>query len=72
MPGLSPREHKLPKLLASGYVHKKIAKALGISVPTVNTHSRRVCEKLHVRFRALVIARYVLASQQNRPEQSGL
>jgi DNA-binding NarL/FixJ family response regulator len=55
---LSPREHEVLELLARGYLYKEIAEALQISVPTVNTHIRRIYEKLHVRSRSQAVARY--------------
>ena len=55
---LSPREREVLGLLARGYLYKEIADALHISVPTVNTHIRRIYEKLHVRSRSQAIARF--------------
>ncbi|MCX7722660.1 MAG: response regulator transcription factor [Verrucomicrobiae bacterium] len=55
---LSTREREVLELLASGYLYKEIAEALGISVPTVSTYIRRIYEKLHVRSRAQAVAKY--------------
>ena len=55
---LSPREHEVLELLARGYLYKEIAEALHISVPTVNTHIRRIYEKLHVRSRSQAVAKF--------------
>lgn len=55
---LSPREREVLELLARGYLYKEIAESLHISVPTVNTHIRRIYEKLHVRSRAQAVAKY--------------
>jgi DNA-binding NarL/FixJ family response regulator len=55
---LSPREREVLELLARGYLYKEIADSLRISVPTVNTHIRRIYEKLHVRSRSQAIARF--------------
>jgi len=55
---LSPREREVLELLARGYLYKEIAEALHISVPTVNSHIRRIYEKLHVRSRSQAIAKY--------------
>jgi DNA-binding NarL/FixJ family response regulator len=55
---LSPREREVLELLARGYLYKEIADSLRISVPTVNTHTRRIYEKLHVRSRSQAIARF--------------
>lgn len=62
---LSPRERQVLDLLASGYLYKEIAEALGISVPTVNTYIRRVYEKLHVHSRSQAVAR--IASSTAKP-----
>jgi len=56
---LSPREREVLELLARGYLYKEIAESLHISVPTVNTHIRRIYEKLHVRSRSQAVARFV-------------
>jgi len=55
---LSPREHEVLELLARGYLYKEIASLLHISVPTVNTHIRRIYEKLHVRSRSQAVAKF--------------
>jgi DNA-binding NarL/FixJ family response regulator len=55
---LSPREREVLELLARGYLYKEISEGLHISVPTVNTHIRRIYEKLHVRSRSQAIAKY--------------
>jgi DNA-binding NarL/FixJ family response regulator len=55
---LSPREREVLELLARGYLYKEIAAVLHISMPTVNTHIRRVYEKLHVRSRSQAVAKY--------------
>ena len=55
---LSPREREVLELLARGLLYKEISEALHISVPTVNTHIRRIYEKLHVRSRSQAIARF--------------
>lgn len=67
---LSPREHEVLELLARGHLYKEIADSLHISLPTVNTHVRRIYEKLHVRSRSQAIAKFthipnaVIASQR--------
>jgi DNA-binding NarL/FixJ family response regulator len=55
---LSPREREVLELLARGYLYKEIAESLQISVPTVNTHIRRIYEKLHVRSRSQAVAKF--------------
>jgi DNA-binding NarL/FixJ family response regulator len=56
---LSPRERDVLEMLARGFLYKEIAEALSIGVRTVDTHIRRIYEKLHVRSRAQAVARYV-------------
>jgi DNA-binding NarL/FixJ family response regulator len=41
-----------------GYLYKGIADSLHISVPTVNTHIRRIYEKTHVRSRSQAVAKF--------------
>jgi len=53
---LSKRENEVLMLLAQGYLYKEIADRLGISFQTVNTHLRRIYEKLHVHSRAQAVA----------------
>jgi len=55
---LSPREREVLELLARGYLYKEIAEALHISVTTINTHIRRIYEKLHVRSRSQAVAKF--------------
>ena len=55
---LSPREREVLELLARGYLYKEIVDMLHISVSTVNTHIRRIYEKLHVRSRSQAVAKF--------------
>jgi len=57
--GLSPRETEVLGLLARGYLYKEVADMIGISLPTVKTYIRRICEKLQVHSRAEAVAHYV-------------
>ena len=43
---LSPREMQVLRLVAQGFIHKEIAAAMGVSVNTVQTHTRRAYRKL--------------------------
>ena len=56
---LTPREEEILRLLAKGQRSKEIADQLAIGVGTVNTHVRRIYEKLHVRSRAEAVARFI-------------
>ena len=55
---LSPRENEVLELLAKGFLQKEIADQLSISFWTVQTHTARIYEKLHVRSRAQAVAKY--------------
>jgi DNA-binding NarL/FixJ family response regulator len=46
--GLTPKEHDVLKLLADGLSYKMVADKLGISYFTVNSHVKKIYEKLHV------------------------
>lgn len=56
---LSQREQDVLALLSRGFLYKEISAQLGISVPTVCTHIRRIYEKLQVRSRSEAIAKYL-------------
>lgn len=55
---LSPREEAVLALLTKGYLYKEIADSLGVTVPTVCTHIRRIYEKLQVHSRQQAAATY--------------
>jgi len=67
--GLTQREWQILELLARGQYYKQIADNLGITVLTVNTHIRRIYDKLHVRSRGQAVAKY--ASFPFRPLSRG-
>lgn len=48
---LSPREHEISALIASGLSNREIARRLGIAVPTVKNHVHHLLTKLHARSR---------------------
>ncbi|MGZ4812517.1 MAG: LuxR C-terminal-related transcriptional regulator [Terriglobales bacterium] len=64
---LSPREREVLRFLALGYTYKDTAKAMGISVASVETYRARIIEKLDLRGRADLI-RYALLSGILHPE----
>jgi len=64
-PSLSPREHEIARLIARGEQNKSIADLLQISVWTVNTHVRRIYNKLGVTSRA-ALARQVAELEWSR------
>jgi DNA-binding NarL/FixJ family response regulator len=56
--GLGAREQQVLDFLVAGLAYKEIASELGIGISTVGTYVQRIYEKLHVRTRREVIARY--------------
>ena len=55
---LAPREREVLELLARGYLYKEITDMLKISRGTINTHIRRIYEKLHVHSRSEAVAKF--------------
>ena len=55
---LAGREREVLDLLAKGYLYKEIADTMQISAHTVNSHIRRIYEKLHVHSRSQAVAKY--------------
>jgi DNA-binding CsgD family transcriptional regulator len=45
---LTDREREIVQLLADGHSNKEVAKSLGISVKTVETHRARIMRKIGV------------------------
>ena len=62
---LSPREREVLELLAQGFLYKEIMESLTLSRSTVNTHIRRIYEKLHVRSRSQAVAKFSHFSLDN-------
>jgi len=56
---LTPREEEILGLLSRGFVTKEIASELGISYFTVQTHLKKIYEKLHVRSRTEAVLKYL-------------
>ena len=56
---LSDREEEILNLLIRGKQYKEIADTLFISTATVHTHIHNIYEKLHVRSRAELMAKYL-------------
>ena len=55
---ISQREQQVLSLLASGFIYKEIGDQLGISVETVRSHVKNICQKMHVRNRVEAVARH--------------
>ena len=45
---LSQRQHQALDLIAEGYTHAQAARRMGISLSTLDTHVKRIREKLHI------------------------
>ena len=57
VPGLTPRQKDLLRLLAAGHTNTQIARRLGISDGTVRTHLENIYHKLHVSSRTAAVTR---------------
>lgn len=55
---LSPKENEVLALLAEGLSYKMVADKLAVSYSTVNTHTKRIYEKLHISSLGEAIAWY--------------
>lgn len=55
---LSPKETEVLALLADGLSYKMVADKLGVSYTTINTHTKRIYEKLHISSLGEAIAWY--------------
>lgn len=55
---LSPKETEVLALLSEGLSYKMVADKLGVSYSTVNTHGKRIYEKLHISSLGEAIAYY--------------
>ncbi|MEV5976599.1 helix-turn-helix transcriptional regulator [Streptomyces sp. NPDC052114] len=57
---LSTRQIEILSLIANGHRDKEIAKHLGMSVRTVDSHLQRLYDRYGVRSRAAIVARWLL------------
>lgn len=55
---LSPKENEVLAFLADGLSYKMVADKLGVSYATINTHAKRIYEKLHISSLGQAIAYY--------------
>lgn len=55
---LSPKENEVLAFLADGLSYKMVAEKLGVSYATINTHAKRIYEKLHISSLGQAIAYY--------------
>jgi DNA-binding NarL/FixJ family response regulator len=55
---LSPKENEVVALLAEGLSYKMVADKLAVSYSTINTHTKRIYEKLHISSLGEAIAWY--------------
>jgi DNA-binding NarL/FixJ family response regulator len=67
--GLSAREREILRLLARGFAYKEMTETLGVSIGTINTHVRRIYQKLHVSSRGEAVALFApFPSEPKAPE----
>src|SRR5437867_2886915 len=64
---LSPREHQVLRLIAEGRPTREIARVLGLSVKTAESHRANIRRKLGIR-QADGLVRYALQRSKVRPE----
>lgn len=62
---LTERETEIIDLLPKGYTNKEIAKELGITEHTVETHLDRIFRKLRVKSRTEAACKYVVEQGEN-------
>lgn len=55
---LSPREQEVLSLLSAGFIYKEISDQLRISIETVRTYVKNICQKMHVRNRVEAVAKH--------------
>ncbi|MNL72250.1 Transcriptional regulatory protein LiaR [compost metagenome] len=55
---LSPKENEVLCALAEGLSYKMVAEKLGVSYTTINSHTKRIYEKLHISSLGEAIAYY--------------
>ncbi|HEU5078522.1 MAG TPA: response regulator transcription factor [Opitutaceae bacterium] len=68
---LSTREREILRLLARGFAYKEMADTLQISIGTINTHVRRIYQKLHVSSRGEAVAKFApFPAEPKAPEKS--
>ena len=66
---LSPREQEILRLLARGKAYKEMADTLSVSLGTINTHIRRIYQKLHVSSRSEAVSLFsTFPSEPKAPE----
>jgi DNA-binding NarL/FixJ family response regulator len=67
MPGclLTPREHQITTLVSTGLSNKEIARRLYVAEGTVKVHLHRIFQKVRVRNRTALVARFYHRSPAN-------
>jgi DNA-binding NarL/FixJ family response regulator len=66
-PELTPTEEVVAGLVAEGLTNREVAATLSVSVKTVESHLSRVFNKLGVRSRTELAARWDASSSRSRP-----
>ncbi|HZD00088.1 MAG TPA: helix-turn-helix transcriptional regulator [Actinomycetes bacterium] len=57
---VSPRQSEILSLIAEGYSDKQIARRLGMSVRTIDSHLQRLYQRYDVHSRAAMVAKWLL------------
>ncbi len=57
---VSPRQSEILSLIADGYSDKQIARRLGMSARTVDSHLQRLYQRYGVHSRAAMVAKWLL------------
>jgi DNA-binding CsgD family transcriptional regulator/tetratricopeptide (TPR) repeat protein len=60
--GLTPTEHRVADLIAQGRSNREVARVMFVTENTVQTHARHIFQKLGVRSRTELAARFLAAS----------
>jgi DNA-binding CsgD family transcriptional regulator len=57
---VSPRQSEILSLIADGYSDKQIARRLGMSARTIDSHLQRLYQRYDVHSRAAIVAKWLL------------
>ena len=68
---LTPRQQQISRCIARDMSDIQVAQAMGISIPTVRTHLRRIFDKLDVEDRTGLVVRLMTTFRQRRGELPG-
>lgn len=69
---VSPRQSEILTLIADGYPDKQIARELGMSARTVDSHLQRLYQRYGVHSRAAMVAKWLLEGGLPRRQERRL